>query len=363
MIPAGLGAVMGANVAGAMGGAGAGAAMFNPAMLGLMGGGMALGGIGSLVGSRDQNRAARQARDWQDRRTGEGMNRFAFGTLGPSAMDLFQAGNFDTSPSDRNAALSRFQDAMGGSILDQQRALAGNIGQQQEANLAAFDAGSGGLGAFSNQINRGAARRTQNIDRLAAGAEGMFADFANRRTGEIREDAERARANADGAAMAALAGFGAGGGGTLRAQALAGNARESNRNAQRAITDVRGQEAAYGAQARNARAGLAAQRSAAEEQLLAQQFGVGAARQGSRDQLLDRNLYALAGFNEAPMQTQMQALGSQQMNPWLGGSTSQFYPGASGLAQAAGGAGTAMSGLGGQMLGAQLFQQMYGGRR
>lgn len=348
--------------AGAGGGAAAaGAAGFNPWLAGgMMLGGAALGGLGSLGST--PGRDARAAQGLYNSKTAEGMNRLGMLYFGPGRFMDFLGGTntweHQRWPESLEGALAagkkpegvedaewsrlqglkrqwdnmqRFTQQMGGPILGQ---LQGLTGQAQQG----IDQYLGGLSAR----NDAGQRRDEGLYHAPMTALGqlpaMASAYGSEREGVIRRDASKMQNDLDARTRAMLTASGFGG--TTEAMQMAGNARTAQEAMQTSLADLADRK--LGAQMGAAQAVGAAgmQRADALSRLGFQRDLLATdAQRGAVDQRFN--------YGMLPLQSTLGVLQGGVMNPWLGQSTSQFIPqGPSGLSQFGGQMGGNLFGLG-----------------
>lgn len=276
-----------------------------------LGGGI-LSSIGGLLGGQSANRAGRQAKDLYTQQTNSGTNRYwnslyGAGGGGRAGMDAFTTGTSGppTPSSD--------------SLLGQQQGLANLYGQK--------------TGGINSQFGQGVA----GLNNLYGGSEGLAEQYG--RGGEALIDQETARtlkgANQSSAAQLAASGFG---NSTAGANQSSQNAINANLAGSEAKLNLRNQ-------ALQTRLGVRGQQAGA------QQTNIGRQADLSGNQLNNQ-----MGYSQQPIQTQLSALNSSVMNPFLGQNTSQYYPGYSAAGTALANSGNALGTYGGY----QALSSLYG---
>lgn len=268
---------------------------------GMIAGGL-LSGLGGILGGSSQNRAGRQARDFQDKRTGEGYQRLWNLLYGPQSMhpgDFSKPGMGAPTPT-------------GGSLL-------GRL-----SGLASWGQGQG------NQIAGRYAADTGRLAALAGGAEDMAGRWGAGREKIIREDAGRQLTDMNDQSRAVLNSTGFGNS-TAVTDRLAGNARQVGQQRDRSLQDLSESQIDRQLGARSQRLNVEGGRASGETGLLMN--------------LLGQNI----GLRQAPINVELGAAQSSIANPWLGQNTSSYFPGASG-------AGSALSNLGGGLASYGSFQ-------
>lgn len=244
-----------------------------------VGGGLLSAG-GGVLGAQSANRAARAARDFYDKRTGEGYQRAINLLYGP------QAGN----PADWSKPGGAMPTPSSGSVLGRQGALAGRYAQGAAGIKGSFDQG------------------VMALDNLYGASEGLAAQFGRGGEQLINEETDRSikEANQLSGARLAATGFG---NSTARANQASQNTINARREGAKAKIGLRGQ-------ALNARLGVRGQRAGAAQ-----------ANLGRRVDLYGNLLNNQMGYEQLPINTELNFATSGVANPWLGRSTSEFYPG------------------------------------
>ena len=279
-------------------------------------GGAALSAGGGLLGASSANRAARQQRDWYDKRTGEGYQRYINALYGPSAGNPALWSVPGGSPPTPEA----------GSILGRLRGLASYGEGQGQSILAGYNADSGRLG------------------QMARGAEGMAGMWGQGREKIIRQDSTddlRDRNDASRAALGA-AGFGSS---TAVGNQLSANAESVGRNRDRALQDLG--EAQIDRQL------------GARTQRLNVEGGRASGRTGLQSGLLSQSI----GLRQAPISTELGAMESQVANPWLHYAGAYQPSGQSGLGAGLQQLGGLATSYGGYMLGQQDLERLRQGNQ
>lgn len=361
----------------------------DPSLLALLGGGSALNAVGGLLGGQSANRAARQQRDFFDRRTDEGYNRlgFSFFGYGPDqALKTSANLGLNLSPEQRAAYAGQFNDAIGGPIFDQLRGLGPLASSLQGQALGQFGSETDRLTGLTNSILRDRAgalssganallgsfdRGAQNVTDLAGGLSRTAAQYGQGRERVIREDSRDLQNSLDSQTRGLLAASGFGG--TVEADQLRANARQSSEVRDRALTDLNlgqtdralgalGQRVGLAQQLLGARSGLASglfgqaqdQLASIQSQGLAGQFGRGQTLAPFQFADVDRQ----AGFAQLAPLTALNVLQGPVANPYLGQLGAIPASGVSGAGNALGSLGNAGAGLGSILLGSNLQQNL-----
>lgn len=327
----------------------------DPLTLALIGGGSAVNAIGGLLGGASANRAGRQARDFADRDLLAGQGTLATSMYGEQASYLPTLRRLLGEAQQRNDAagaanygqqIASVTRPSQNSILGRLESTGNDLIRLQNNDLAGFDAESARLeqmlGGAANE-QRAAGDRT---NRLAAGAESLASTAGAGRDRIIRRDAGKRRKALDQTSRAALAGAGFGNT-TAVGNAMAGNARtvaEQEDNALQASQDAR-LEALLGARERRINTGQ--QVSGANYNAATNVAQGAAARNSQRTGLRSAQLANEQTLRLLPMQTQIGLEQSSVANPYLGANTAQYYPGASGGANALASVGNTLSATGG----------------
>lgn len=246
---------------------------------GMLGGG-ALSAIGGVFGAQSGNRAGRAARDFSDKRTGEAFQRainmlYGQGAGNPASWSV--PGGAPPTPG-------------AGSILARQAGLAGRY--------------SAGADKIRSQFDQGVA----SLDNLYGASEGLAAEYGRGGERLIDEETDRSikAANQMSGARLAASGFR---NSTASANQASQNQINARRGAAQAKLGLRGQ-------ALNARLGVRGQRAGAAQ-----------ANLGRRADLNSSILNNMMGYEQLPISTELNFWNSGTANPWLGRSTSEFYPG------------------------------------
>lgn len=281
-------------------------------------------------------------------------------------------------------ALGSAVNAMGGPILDQVRQLGAGLGRDQGAINRGYEQLAGAMqrrgAATAGGLDRGYANLSGGLQSLLRGgaadvlggfqqATGRELDrFGKGREAQIRDDYGRAEKSQQAASIASLNARGFG-----NSTAVANQASQISqgigRERSRALTDLGDQRARLGLGVASERAGLASQQygrladamsamglsrlGAAERMSQANQgrlSSIQGAGLAARERGIDRSYGA--GLN-AP-NTLLGILGGNVMNPYLGMSTTQYFPGASPIGAAAGQLGGGLAALGSFGLGSAM---------
>lgn len=346
-------------------------------------GGLITGGVGSYLQGRAANKAGKDARDFYSQQTGAGASRYLSSFLGPQgALDYFSmsqgpqlsaarqqeiaqlqeqiqgmqsaltqrrggdgGGGILGRPRsgsraypDTSAEIAKLQqrlaevtqagweeahqqygqseqgylDKIGGPLFDQYRAIS-DTGLQQIQNQRALSTN------LYNQARGQDAAAVNLADASWARAENTAQGYGQGRERDIRRDSAERQKSLDQQSRASLAGLGAN---SLVANQLQSNATQVGRETDRALTDLRMGQAQVVGQAQQARAGATQQ--AREDQMrrmfssIPQQLG----HLGSLTQMQ-------AALSQDPLARLQGVQSSSILNPWLGQSTSQYYPGVS----------------------------------
>lgn len=311
--------------------------------------GLGLGTIGSILGAGSTNRAGRQARDWYNQRTLEGRAQLLNSLFGNRYNVNYGQNTLGFgSPGDNAAAASIPGLPRGGLNQFNQRTLRRGLRMYDRAGRG-FEQDAGRLGQMSALQTLFADRAGSNLDRLAAGGEDIARGYGRGANALIDQETQRALQGANAISQARLNATGLGNS-TLVSNALSGNAVQAGLGASRQKLDVqrdmtdrllgaRSNRIAAGQQSANRSVGARRDALDTERSLAAARTGLGTGRAGLFMDQRNRN----SGVIQS-------ALMSSQNNPWLGQSTSQFYPGASSVGSALASAGTGLAGLAGSGL-------------
>ncbi len=334
----------------------------------LLGGSAALSGAGSILGGQSANRAARQARDWYDKRTDNAaasLNNLFWGNDRYNDLRLASEmyGNL-TSPEEQAAAAGRFNASTGGSLYDLYAGIAPAAASAQTAAMGRFDASTAGLadlygglaGNLNARMKAGSDATLASYDRGAAGVttnaqKGLaeLSGFGRDREAIIRRDAGKLRDELDAQTRSQLAAAGFGGT-TIAANQTASNARQAAEVEQNQLADLgefttlqkvdqRNRLSDLGERLFTNRAGLQAglfQSAIGQAERLGTQgaqtaAGLASQRAGYDFAAIDRQ----AQLSQLPLAAALGVQTSAVANPWLGQNTSAFYPGVSGVGTAA----------------------------
>ncbi len=271
------------------------------------------GSAAGFLGAQSANRAGRQARDWSNARTSEGMDRLLGFLYGQQGIDARSGGRGSTID-DTGVKLAN---AMGGSLDSQLR---NNVRMSRVTG-----------NRIVGDYNAGA----QASDALARGAEGIAANYGRGAEDLIDVDMGRALEGANRLAMAQLASRGLGNS-TLVGNQISENGINAAREGLRQKIGVRRDTTDRVLQARS--------------QTLANTRANTAGRTGIQAANLDRTMQLRTGRQN----TLLSAMNSGIMNPWLGASTTQYYPGYSSLGSGLNGLAQGLSGAGGFIAGGGL---------
>lgn len=347
-------------------------------MGGMMGGifqgvGGNLEGLGAAAQAVSTNRAGRQARDWYATQTGQGGQRLGDLVYGGGAYnDLVKssvlAGNGDNAGAAKYS--DKFNNAIGGSLTQQSDAMIGNAAGTGIQNDFANQTGSltglsemqrrylgdlykGNTGTLLGNMRVGDQGLLSAYDQ---GARGVMSDanaFGAGRENIINRDAQKSAKATDQATSARLAASGFGNS-TAGIQMRAGNARNVEDSRQSQLQNLHDSQAA-------ARLGTSQNLLAGRTGLMTGQQNLQnqalAGRLGSQENtdLGQLNQYLARMYDRSSQGTQLaenglnRQLGAQSakigllsntgqssaMNPWLNQNTLGYYPGVSGIGQAA----------------------------
>lgn len=331
---------------------------------GLMGAGMGLSALGGLMGAQSSGRDARQARDWYDKRTTEGANRYGYGVLGYDPWNsLAQSADYSgMSEADRAKAYKAFEDATGGSVLSQIRGLEGFNSAGTNAITGGFQneserlrgLGAGNLDALRGIYGGGTDAILGTYDKGAAGIMGMADAYGRGREKTITRDAARAGKSADAKTRAALAASGLGNS-TLLGNQIGANARNTEEAKQTALQNLgdaqtglkTGLASGFLNKRNDTFTNLFGNWAGSAERTLGQNTANDYARSNARTVLDTESLNRALQLKQMTPNTLLSAMGSGVTNPWLGQSTSQYYPGYSGAGSALANLGSGAMALGG----------------
>ena len=275
--------------------------------------GLGLGAIGSVLGSQSTNRAGRQARDWYNDRTHEGYANYANSLFGLNIYNNQGGVNpGQTDPLD-SGSLNLF-------------------GQNQNTLRRTMN--------LYGQAQRGFENDAGRISGMAAGAEGIARGYGTGANAIIDAQTARGLMAANALTQARLNASGLGGS-TFSANQQANNTLNANLGAAQQKNEVRRQTTDRVLGARQDRVGT-------ERALSSARTGLATGRAA----LFDTSRRANTEF-------QNRALQSPIMNPWLGQSTSQYYPGSSPGGSLFATLGTGLAGLAGSGLFSGSSQPSY----
>ncbi len=279
------------------------------------------------MGDDASRRATNQANDRFDWGTGHGMQRLLNSLYGSGSVWQGDLSSITRNPDGSYTTGQRPTYGADG-ILGRLQGVANNFRTQAGGIQSGFD-------ADTRNLIGAQAGRTNQLDAMAAGAEGMAKQWGRGRSTVIRNDFAQGLKDANRMGDAALAagGFNSA---TIRANQYGGNARTMQREQQRALQD--NSDAMIGQQlgARNNRLNMMTGRLGEADTLGAQRASQGTTL---RTGLLNQQM----GFDTAPLQTEMQAMQSSIMNPYLG--QSSYQPGQSALGNALSQGGNTLAGL------------------
>jgi hypothetical protein len=365
-----------------------------------IGGGAVLDAVGGYFAGQSQNRAMRKARDWSDDRTEAGANRALSALLGPQLAGDYWAGSFYNPMAAaswrRDPKLQQAQQRAGQAMpgyLPVMQGIADSVSARQSGNLGYFDTRTRELAGVDQRYQRGladqyAAARGQLSSMLAAdgtevlrpyqeqgaGIASMLEGYGQGEEARIRSQMGRAARGSARRGTAALSASGLGNS-TTRANFLRENDRtfaegtEAQVGAARDRSIDRRVSAAQGQQAGEAsiRQTSTARRSGTLADMLSREISAGERagsaalgraydRDAQRMGLENANLTRDVTLRTEPQERMLSVMLSGPMNPYLGQSTAQYYPGASGTAQALTSVGGTLGALGSTGLG-QANQQ------
>lgn len=305
-----------------------------------IGGGALLSAGGGLLGGVAANRAGREARDFADRdalgnqsRLGGSLYGAQYGYV-PTLNRLLGQAQQRNNRGEAERLSGEIQSLMqptSGSILGRMGSLTNEIGARQNADLGRFDSGASWLDQQYRDARNALGSSVNRNNGLALGAESLAGSTGIGRERMIRRDAARDLSNLDARSQAALSASGFGNS-TAVGNAMTNNARvtgEARDNAIQNATDSR-----LGAQlaARSQRIGVGERGANALYGADVTGANAATARESQRLGLTQAQLANEQALRLMPLQTE---LGIQQggvFNP--GNSTAQYYPGASGGANA-----------------------------
>jgi len=319
---------------------------------GLIGGGLGLSALGGLVGGRSTNRAGRKARDFYKDQTTQGLARFAAQLYGSGAED-FLRGTLDDWTFDRLFGIGRFEGWEGGIDRDAFNAFAADRGviPQLEDLATLTSTANRDIRERFDQGARTAMRDThQNLGRFRrdmSGAIGEARQFGRGANQLIDENAAKALQHANQTAEARLAAAGLGTS-SLGASFRAANTREIDRQAREQKLGVLNDRSRM---LQGIRQNLAEGSGRLGDILAQRRLGI----VGARTDVQNANLNRWLRQRLMPIQTQTAMMQAAPLNPWLGQNVSQFYPGASGGANALGTLGSGLTTLGAIGLAGSIF--------
>lgn len=213
--------------------------------------------------------------------------------------------------------------ALGPGYVSQYQTIADQAQRDNAGVLEGFDQQTNQLGALSRRIERQAA------------------NYGKQAEDRIRRDSADSLTNANRAAMAALNARGLGAS-TMLTDALGGNARDN----QRAQADALG--------------ALGDSQIRLQTGLMGNTLGTLGQRFGGRTHLQSGNVASNANMQTGVVNARQQALTGAAMNPWLGRSNAEFFPGQSASGAALGSLGSSLAGASSPLLGfglAGMFNQ------
>lgn len=319
----------------------------------VIGAGMALGAAGGMLGASAKNRAARRAEDDYDMRTQEYGGRLFDLFYGGDRRKLWEAGK---GPDGKGGGGDAFNASIGGSLLDQYKALAARGDTMGSQLLGGLRGGYGAINAqnrmdmqnLAKTFNKGMGR----LDALGQGQEMLAGRYGAQRARQIREDADRAGRSGDQRIAAQLRGAGLGNSTILSAQ-QAGSRAGIERQAQRALQDAADASTDRQMAAGQNRIGTLGQMMSQRNAQIGGMYGAAADRQTNQQGALanvgQANIGRSLAQAQIPIDTMYALQQSQLFNPFLNQNMMQYNPGHSGLGAALSGAGNALGGIGGMM--------------
>ena len=360
--------------------------------------GYGLSGLGALasmgggfMGAQSQNRAAREARDQYNARTGEGMNRLGMmffgpgnfidylsgtaidsgtGRLYPASLEGALAGN--QKPADMNDQewqrlqglygdwnrMNSFVNSAGGPVLDQLRGFGGQAQGMFDQAMRGYDTDTARLSGLAGTMLGQRDRAAEGVMASAREGVGIAGRYGAGREDQIRRDTAKYQSNLNDQTSALMAAKGFGG--TLEANQRAGNARSAQETMNDAITSLRESQTdrMLGAQSAltGTQANMMSGRDAITQAMLGNEYG----RAGQRTAYQMGNIDSQMGYRMMPAQSILGVMQGSVMNPWLNQNTSQYYPGASPIGTALQSGGNAAAGLGSQMVGMEWMKKLLG---
>lgn len=210
---------------------------------------------------------------------------------------------------------------VGPGILSRYQQEAASADQTGNANLGRYDATTGDLNAQAQGIELGAQR------------------FGQQRVERVKRDSERSLKATNRQATSALLGRGIGAGSAMT-DALAGNAEQNQRATNDALGDIEDKQIGL-------RTGLQTGR-----------LGLMSSRAGGRDAMMLGGQDTSRSLRVGALNAEQNALGGNVMNPWLGQSSSQYFPAASPSGAAMSSFGNSMGRAGSALAGYSFDQYM-----
>jgi len=278
---------------------------------------------------------------------------------------------YGQSEQQRQASVSQ---GTGGSILQQYQDLIKRQGQGAAGIMGQYNAETGRLAqgdqAAQHQLSDYFAGQRQNLNGMAQQQQDTARQFGLGANRTIDAQSQVALQQANDSANAQLASRGFGNSTTL-AGLNASNAASINRGAaaQKVGVQEQGSQMLQNAQQNQfgVNANLASQQGGLLGSFLQSQQANAYGRASGRTTQQYGNLSADLQMRQNIPNTLLSVQQGGVMNPWLNQNVSQYYPGVSGVGNAAVSGGNALAGFGGQMYGDQQSQnllQMYlaGGR-
>jgi hypothetical protein len=288
-------------------------------LAGIFGGG-ALSALGGILGAQSGNRAGRQARDYQASQVEP--NRYGLSlALGGQGLYDFQGQNYqDFAARQRGGSFARdptidanFQRLISGQARG---AGTGILGALNRLRAQTNSAQRQEMGRYDQQTG-------QIVDQYRQGG-ALARMFGAGRDNTIRADAERSLRSTNDLIQARLNASGLGAS-TVATDQLRANIGDNQRELQRALQ------------------GSSDSRLDREIGANNQVAGAMSGRDLGRVGLWESNLGRAIQLQQAPLNVALSTLQGNVMNPYLGQSATQYYPGYSGAGSAVGGLGNALA--------------------
>lgn len=302
----------------------------------IIGGGALAGTIGGgAMSQQNASSAGHQAQDSFNWGTGQGMQRLLNALYGSGSVYQDQLSSVTGSPQSGYQIGARPTYGSDG-ILGKMQGVANQFQQGSQGIMQGYNNDTANLmGDYKAQ--------TQQLDTLGAGAEAMAKQWGAGQANTIKTDAAQSLKNANRMGDAALnqGGFNSP---TYRANQYGANAAQNQLATNKSLQDLANQQISQQEGARTNRINT-----------LDGRYGNQTALQANRDQgstsLQTGFLGTQSQLNAAPLQTELQAMQSNIMNPYLGTNTSAYFPQSSALGSALQSAGSAAGGLAGYQYG------------